>query len=91
MNIELSDQFTRKIEAAIGTSDPAIVAQILERMVSDEQLVKSFVLEDQTDAEIQESVAMCDRGMQNIAEGNTQPAKDAMRDIAAKHGLKVPE
>lgn len=89
MNFELSDQATRNIQAAIGTTDPGIIQQIIERMASDAQLVQSFAIRDLTEEELQESLAMCDRGVQDIEDGKTQLANDALREIAIKHGLNV--
>ncbi|MEX1027060.1 MAG: hypothetical protein WD049_03495, partial [Candidatus Paceibacterota bacterium] len=89
MHIELSDQSAKDIQAAIGTTDPVVVTRIFELIASDKQLVQSFLLPEQTNEELQESLAMCDRGMQDIAEGKTKPAKETLRDIAAKHGLKI--
>jgi len=89
MHIELSDQSAKEIQAAIGTTDPVVVTRLFERIASDKQLVQSFLLPEQTDEELQQSLAMCDRGMQDVADGKTKPAKETLRNIAAKHGLKI--
>jgi len=36
-----------------------------------------------------ESLAMIDRGMDDIKNGRTHDAKEALRKMAAKHGLKL--
>ncbi|OYP28466.1 hypothetical protein [Rhodopirellula sp. MGV] len=89
MNIEISDQSTRSIEKALGTTDPVVISRLFERIVSDEQLLQSYLVEDPTDDELRQSLAMCDRGSQEMEEGKAQPADEALRKIAQKHGLNV--
>ena len=40
-------------------------------------------------AELLDSLAMLDRSMEDIKEGRTQPAKEALREIADELGLKL--
>ena len=89
MNIEISAQTARNIQAALGTSDPAIISGVVERMVADEKLVKSFLEEPPSEDQRLESLRLCDQGMEEIARGEVRPAKEAIGDLATRHGLKI--
>jgi hypothetical protein len=71
MNIQLSDDATKKIEAVIGTSDPETVSRFFERIAGDEQLLQSFMLDDPNEEDIQairEGIADADAGrVQSLA------------------------
>lgn len=41
------------------------------------------------EAEMARSLAMLDQGMLDIAAGRTQPAKEAIEEIAAKYGIEL--
>lgn len=43
MNVEISQQTTDQIAAIIGTSDEAVISEIIENVAKDEQLLKSLV------------------------------------------------
>lgn len=91
MNIEISDQTTKKIEAVIGTSDPETVGRFLERIAQDEQLLQAFMLEDPSDEELRESAAMCERGMEDIKAGRSKPFDDAMNSVRDRLGFELPK
>ena len=42
-----------------------------------------------TKEELEASLAMCDRGMKNFADGKSQPLKDALTKIASDLGISI--
>lgn len=66
MNIEISDQASKQIEALLGITDQAAISRIVERVASDKQLLMSLVLDAPSDADIEavrEGIAESDAGL----------------------------
>ncbi|QDU98593.1 hypothetical protein [Lignipirellula cremea] len=93
MNVEISDQVTRQIEAILAQSGRTEVAssisRIVERVAADDQLLLSLLLEEPTAPELAQSLELIDRSMEEVAAGQTEPMKEALREIAAKYKLKI--
>lgn len=97
MNVEISDQVTKQIEAVLANvdhnADHAKVAlsinRIVERVAADDQLLLSFLVEDPTEEEMAANLERIDRGMADVEAGRTRPMREALDDIAGKLGLSI--
>lgn len=89
MNIEISEQVSKRIEAIIGTSDVAVIRRLVERIAEDEQLLQSLMQDPPSDSDLRESLAACDRGREDVAHSKTVPMKQALSEIASELGIKL--
>lgn len=87
MNIEISDQATKRIQAAIGTTDPKLVGQIIERIAQDEQLLLSYCFADPSDADLK----AIREGIDDAQAGNTQPLGEFDAEFRSRHGFAPKE
>ncbi len=99
MSIELSEQAWRKLSTMIGSSDPAAVARLIERLADNEHIVRALIdaptVPDEdprgtlTESQLRENVATMKRGEADICAGKGTDMATSIREIAAKHGLDI--
>lgn len=66
MQIEISEQASKSIQAALGSSDQAVVSHFVERIALDEQLLLSLLVEPPSESDLQalrEAIDEADAGL----------------------------
>lgn len=68
MNVEISDQTTKRIAEVLGSSDPSTINLIVGRVAADEQLLMLLT----ADAPNEEDLQAIREGLTDVAAGRTQ-------------------
>jgi hypothetical protein len=79
-----ADALVRDKAAAAGF--PSVDQYVLSLILREEDEATDEPL---TQEELDESLAMLERGMEDVNAGRTQPAKEALEEIAKEFGLKI--
>jgi len=87
MQIQISDEATKKIGDLIGSADPVAIANIVERFADNEQLVLAAMPDDRSEQEIRQSAADCDDAMKRMDAGEGRPITEALQAIGDKLGF----
>ncbi|MCD0462383.1 hypothetical protein [Roseiconus lacunae] len=83
MQFELSNEATKRIEATIGTADPATINRIFERVSRDPSLLMALTGDDIPE----EDVAAVRQGIEEADTGQVQPFDEVDREIRSRFGF----
>ncbi|KAA5539997.1 hypothetical protein FYK55_21995 [Roseiconus nitratireducens] len=83
MHIELSNEATKRIEAAIGTADPETINRIFERVSRDRGLLIALT----GDGIPAEDIAAVRRGIEEADAGKVQPFEEVDLEIRSHFGF----
>jgi len=68
MNVEISDQTTKRIAAVLGSFDPSTINLIVGRVAADEQLLMLLTADEPSEEDLQ----AIREGLEDVAAGRTQ-------------------
>lgn len=84
MNIEISNEATKRIAEAVGNADPATVNMLLERVSQDKELLVGLASEEVSHVDV-EAVK---EGIADYRAGRTRPFSEVDAEIREQFGFK---
>lgn len=87
--IHISDETTKQIQSAIGTNDPVAIANVIDQLFRNEDLLAGAWIYNRSEEEVRQSAAECDKALDRMEAGEGRPIKDALADIAKRSGLTI--
>ena len=83
MQIEISNEATKRIQAVVGNADPATINRIFDRVAMDEQLLLSL-LADPISTEDAEAIK---EGIADYEAGNVQSVDEVDAELRQQFGF----
>lgn len=83
MNVEVSEETAKRIEAIFGVTDGEILARILDRVATDEQLLKSLFMDDPSEQDLQ----AIREGIADAETGRVRSIEEFDREFRARNGF----
>jgi len=83
MNVEISDQTTKRIAEVIGSSDPSTINLIIGRVAADEQLLMLLTADEPSEEDLQ----AVREGLEDVAAGRTQNFSEFDAELRKEMGF----